>query len=102
MGFEANNGTRGNHQPGRIMGFFNQFVLGQVRKSGRVMGMNTLILTTVGRKTGAERNTPVAWFDGGEDCWLIVASANGAAKNPAWYYNIASHPDRVQIEQQQP
>jgi deazaflavin-dependent oxidoreductase (nitroreductase family) len=29
---------------------------------------------------------------------LIVASANGAAKNPAWYYNLAAHPDTVQIQ----
>jgi deazaflavin-dependent oxidoreductase (nitroreductase family) len=27
-----------------------------------------------------------------------VASVAGAPKNPAWYYNIAAHPDKVQIE----
>jgi hypothetical protein len=27
-----------------------------------------------------------------------VASAAGAAGNPAWCYNIAAHPDEVQIE----
>jgi deazaflavin-dependent oxidoreductase (nitroreductase family) len=27
-----------------------------------------------------------------------VASAAGAPKNPAWYYNIAAHPDKVHIE----
>jgi deazaflavin-dependent oxidoreductase (nitroreductase family) len=27
-----------------------------------------------------------------------VASAAGAVGNPAWYYNIAAHPDKVQIE----
>ncbi|PRC59030.1 nitroreductase family deazaflavin-dependent oxidoreductase, partial [Mycobacterium sp. ITM-2017-0098] len=30
--------------------------------------------------------------------WLIVASAAGAKKNPAWYYNLAAHPDQVRIE----
>jgi deazaflavin-dependent oxidoreductase (nitroreductase family) len=35
---------------------------------------------------------------GPEDSWLIVASAAGAARNPAWYYNLAAHPDRVWIE----
>jgi deazaflavin-dependent oxidoreductase (nitroreductase family) len=29
---------------------------------------------------------------------LIVASAGGAAKNPAWYYNLKAHPDRVWIQ----
>jgi F420H(2)-dependent quinone reductase len=27
-----------------------------------------------------------------------VASAAGAARNPAWYYNLAAHPDQVWIE----
>jgi deazaflavin-dependent oxidoreductase (nitroreductase family) len=27
-----------------------------------------------------------------------VASAAGAPRNPAWYYNIATNPDKVQIE----
>lgn len=27
-----------------------------------------------------------------------MASAAGAARNPAWYYNIAAHPDQLQIE----
>jgi deazaflavin-dependent oxidoreductase (nitroreductase family) len=27
-----------------------------------------------------------------------VASANGAVGNPAWYYNIAARPDKIQIE----
>jgi deazaflavin-dependent oxidoreductase (nitroreductase family) len=44
------------------------------------------------------RHTPVAYFPDGADSWLIVASANGAAKNPAWYYNLAAHPDTVQIQ----
>jgi deazaflavin-dependent oxidoreductase (nitroreductase family) len=41
---------------------------------------------------------PVGWFPGKDGSWLIVASANGAIGNPAWYYNIAAHPDAVQIE----
>ena len=27
-----------------------------------------------------------------------MASAAGGPRNPAWYYNIAAHPDKVQIE----
>jgi deazaflavin-dependent oxidoreductase (nitroreductase family) len=65
---------------------------------GQVMGFNALVLTTVGRKSGLERANPVGWFPGADGSWLIVASANGAIGNPAWYYNIAAHPDRVQIE----
>ena len=35
---------------------------------------------------------------GPDGSWLIVAAANGAARNPAWYHNLAAHPDKVQIE----
>src|SRR5580700_7546415 len=62
------------------------------------MGFNALVLTTVGAKSGAKRTNPVGWFPGPDGSWLIVASAAGAARNPAWYYNIAAHPDQVQIE----
>jgi hypothetical protein len=32
------------------------------------------------------------------DAWIIVASAAGAAKHPAWYFNLARPPDQVWIE----
>src|SRR5215472_5723921 len=63
-----------------------------------MLGFNGLILTTVGAKSGAERTSPVGWWPGPDGSWLIVAAANGAAQNPAWYHNIAAHPDDVQIE----
>jgi deazaflavin-dependent oxidoreductase (nitroreductase family) len=28
----------------------------------------------------------------------VVASANGAAWHPAWYHNVAAHPDQVWVE----
>src|SRR6266498_2498821 len=65
---------------------------------GTVMGMNALVLTTIGRKSGVERQTPVGRFPGQDGSWLIVASAAGAAGHPAWYYNLAAHPDQVWIE----
>ena len=62
------------------------------------MGMQALVLTTVGAKSGIPRHTPVAYFPDRADSWLIVASANGAGKNPPRYYNLAAHPDTVQIQ----
>jgi deazaflavin-dependent oxidoreductase (nitroreductase family) len=62
------------------------------------MGFDALLLTTTGRKSGLERTSPVGWFPGQDGSRLIVASAAGAPGNPAWYYNIAAHPDQVQIE----
>ncbi len=68
------------------------------RKGYTFMGMDVLFLTTIGRRTDQRRETPVAWFPDGDNAWLIVASAGGSAHNPAWYHNIAAHPDQVWIE----
>jgi deazaflavin-dependent oxidoreductase (nitroreductase family) len=68
------------------------------RNGGRFMGMDVLVLSTVGRKTGQPRQTTVSWFPDGENAWLIVASAGGWAHNPDWYHNLAAHPDQVSIE----
>ena len=101
MSFNTPNGTRGGRQPrtGWLLRLINKWVMNRARKSGKVMGrMDALVLTTVGRKSGAERSTPVGYFPDKNGGWLIVASAAGAPKNPAWYYNIAAHPDKVKIE----
>jgi deazaflavin-dependent oxidoreductase (nitroreductase family) len=78
----------------------NKWIINRIRRTGKApgLGFDALVLTTIGRKSGAERQTPVGWFPGQDDSRLIVASAAGAARNPAWYYNLAAHPDRVWIE----
>jgi deazaflavin-dependent oxidoreductase (nitroreductase family) len=69
------------------------------RRSGdKFQGMDLLYLTTVGSKTGQKRQSTVTRFPDGEDAWLVVASAGGSASNPAWYHNIAAHPDQVWVE----
>ncbi len=101
MSFDTRNGTRGGRQPsaGRAIRWLNKWNMNRIRRQGgKIMGFNALVLTTIGRNSGAERTTPVGWFPGQDGSWLIVASAAGAAGNPAWYYNIAAHPDKVQIE----
>jgi deazaflavin-dependent oxidoreductase (nitroreductase family) len=100
MSFDTTTGTRGGRQPaGFAARLSNKVIAGRVRKGGaKFLGFNALVLTTVGRKTGAERTTPVGWFPGPDGSRLIVASAGGATGNPAWYYNLAAHPDQVQIE----
>jgi deazaflavin-dependent oxidoreductase (nitroreductase family) len=74
--------------------------INRIRRKGKApgLGFNALVLTTIGRKSGVERQTPVGWFPAKDGGWLIVASAAGAARNPAWYHNLAAHPDQVWIE----
>ena len=67
------------------------------RGRGKFMGMDVLILHTVGHRSGEVRETPVAWFADGEDAWLIVASGGGS-QHPDWYVNLMAHADRASIE----
>jgi len=66
------------------------------RGRGEFMGMDVLILNTVGRRSGQARETPVAWFADG-DGRLVVASGGGS-QHPDWHGNLMAHPDRVSIE----
>ena len=101
MSFDSRKGTRGNRQPaGRFFRWGNALMARRLRRSsnGKMMGFNALILHTVGRRTGEPRANPVGWWPGPDGSWLICASANAAVDNPAWYYNVAAHPDSVTIE----
>jgi deazaflavin-dependent oxidoreductase (nitroreductase family) len=68
------------------------------RGGDRFNGMDLLYLTTVGARSGQRRTTPMARFDDGAGGWFVVASANGAARHPGWYHNVAAHPDQVWAE----
>jgi deazaflavin-dependent oxidoreductase (nitroreductase family) len=100
MSFDTPTGTRGGRQPrtGLMLRVINKNASSRFRRAGKMLGFDGLILTTVGARTGAERTSPVGWWPGPDGSWLIVAAAGGGARNPAWYHNIAAHPDRVQIE----
>jgi deazaflavin-dependent oxidoreductase (nitroreductase family) len=93
-------GTRGGEYPrlpGPLMQFFNDAIFFIFR--GRpFFGMRLAELTTVGAKSGQLRRRTLAYFANGDDAWVIVGSAGGAAKHPAWIYNIARHPDQVWLE----
>jgi deazaflavin-dependent oxidoreductase (nitroreductase family) len=64
----------------------------------KMSGRPLLYLTTVGARSGQHRTAVVMPFPEGDDAWLIVASRGGTADHPAWFYNLAKHPDQVEIE----
>jgi deazaflavin-dependent oxidoreductase (nitroreductase family) len=81
--------------------WINALIARRLRNGGKkTPGFNfdLLLLTTAGRKSGLERTTPLGWAADGNGGWLIAASANGAADNPAWYHNLAAAPDKARIE----
>lgn len=100
MSFTSPSGSHGTRQPrGAVLRLVTRLSVNRVRRTGgTTMGMDVLILRTVGRKSGEPRETPVAWFPGPDDSWVVVASANGAPSHPAWYLNLAAHPEQVSIE----
>jgi deazaflavin-dependent oxidoreductase (nitroreductase family) len=94
-------GRRGSKIPSfavPVMKFMNGLMIRQSRRSGKAAGLDALVLTTVGAKTGQRRQTLLGCFPDGDGAWLIVASAGGTVANPAWYHNLAAHPDQVQAE----
>jgi deazaflavin-dependent oxidoreductase (nitroreductase family) len=60
-------------------------------------GVNVLILTTTGRRSGEPRSTPLIYGKQGDN-HVVVASKGGAPEHPAWYLNLLEHPDvNVQV-----
>jgi deazaflavin-dependent oxidoreductase (nitroreductase family) len=58
----------------------------------------TLLLTTIGRKSGKELTMPLIFGQSGPD-YIIVASKGGAPEHPAWYLNLQADPEvRVQVK----
>ena len=97
-------GTRGADVPripGPLLAMMTGLMVGAFRLLGdrwKMLGQPLLLLTTVGTRSGKSRRTLVCRFSEADDSWLVVASAAGSARNPAWYLNLAKNPDQVWIE----
>jgi deazaflavin-dependent oxidoreductase (nitroreductase family) len=62
------------------------------RNGHRWSGVNTLLLTTRGRKSGKLRRTALIYGRDGER-YLVVGSKGGAKKHPSWYLNLVARPE---------
>jgi len=54
---------------------------------GNLLGIQMLLLTTRGRKTGKPRTLPLAYVEY-KDEYIVVASNGGSDKAPAWWLNL--------------
>jgi deazaflavin-dependent oxidoreductase (nitroreductase family) len=54
-------------------------------------GLPTLLLTTIGRKSGQQRTVALVFLQHGDEV-VIVASLAGYDQNPAWYGNLQANP----------
>src|SRR5215469_9424604 len=68
---------------------------------GHHMGhRRTLLLTTIGKRSGLPRTTPLTYMTDGDNI-LVVASNWGSDQLPGWYYNLVAHPEvKLQIRTQ--
>ncbi len=62
----------------------------------RMIGVPTLLLRTIGRRSGARRTNALVYARDRDD-YLVVASNGGADRPPAWLHNLRAQPD-VEIQ----
>lgn len=63
-------------------------------------GSTILLLTTIGRKSGEKRTSPLIYAQDG-DRYVIIASKGGAPEHPGWYENLDKTPEvELQVKDQ--
>jgi deazaflavin-dependent oxidoreductase (nitroreductase family) len=67
------------------------------RRGHTFMGMDSLLITTRGRRSGKLRRTALYYgVDAGR--YVVIASNAGADRHPDWYLNLVAEPEvRVQV-----
>jgi deazaflavin-dependent oxidoreductase (nitroreductase family) len=89
-------GTRGVPIPRFIAGFASRMIMRQFRRRRGARtrgGIPALALETIGAKSGEPRQAVLGYLEEGADSWLVIASAVGASRHPAWLHNLAKHPE---------
>ncbi|WP_433833522.1 nitroreductase/quinone reductase family protein [Actinoplanes sp. CA-015351] len=81
---------------------FNSSIIDEFRASNGVVGgmfagARLLLLTTVGARSGRAHTVPLGYLPDGGERVLVIASAGGSPRHPAWFHNVLAHP-RVTVE----
>jgi deazaflavin-dependent oxidoreductase (nitroreductase family) len=66
------------------------------RVGARLLGMDVLLLTTVGRRSGQPRTSALSYMRDG-DAFLVLNSGSGSVAPPNWYLNARALPE-VQVQ----
>jgi deazaflavin-dependent oxidoreductase (nitroreductase family) len=62
-----------------------------VCRQAKVPPVATFLMTTIGRKSGREIDTPIFYFRDG-DAYYVIASKGGAPEHPLWFRNLEANP----------
>lgn len=65
---------------------------GRSTGGGASNGLPIMLLTTIGRKSGEKRTTPLVFLQDGNNV-VIVGSLAGYDSHPAWYHNVTANPN---------
>ena len=79
-----------NHQVAR----FHRWLIERTGGQGLVghpLGLEMIVVTTTGRRTGEKRTIPLGAVRDG-DRWLVVGSNAGRDRPPAWALNMGANP----------
>jgi deazaflavin-dependent oxidoreductase (nitroreductase family) len=71
---------------------------GGKNRMSTMMKFPIVLVTTKGAKSGEEHTVTLGGFADGDETWLIVASAGGAARHPAWFNNMVKNPHDIWLE----
>ena len=82
--------------PLKLFMALNTFAIRASRgRIGSQLGTQTiLLLHSVGRRSGRQFVTPIAYFHI-EGYYFVIGSNWGKDYNAAWYYNLLAHPETV-------
>ena len=75
---------------GRLDPILMRLTNGQVYSS-RPLGLLSILLTTIGAKSGQPREVTLLAFEDGRDLF-VIASRGGNARHPGWYHNLKRDP----------
>jgi deazaflavin-dependent oxidoreductase (nitroreductase family) len=78
----------------RVFTRFHRWLLRRTSGGGtidRVLGLDVILVTARGRRTGQPRTVPLGAVRHGAD-WLVIASNAGHDRMPAWALNLRADP----------
>jgi deazaflavin-dependent oxidoreductase (nitroreductase family) len=67
------------------------------RVGGPFEGARLLLLTTTGARSGVPHTVPLAYLPDGAHQFLVIGSAGGSPRHPAWFHNLLANP-QVTVE----
>jgi len=69
-----------------------EFLANNGRVGGYFDGARLILLTTTGARTGARHTVPLGYLPDG-DRLVVIGSAGGAPRHPAWFHNLVADPE---------